>query len=119
MKFRESVALYMKASGLATVEAAPLYKKPSDLFRDAADGRKRIGSDLEGLPAWSFIVTSHTGVSRYPEASDRAHELAKRNGTHGAVIALRHGGDTVGQSFVIMRLDDFSELLVEHAREDS
>ncbi|MET2012359.1 hypothetical protein ABXJ56_12450 [Microbacterium chocolatum] len=105
LRFREGVALYAMLSGLDSARARPMRRRISDALGDG------ILPDVDGIPnVW--IETSSRISYRFGEDLDQARRLADDGGRKYAALVQHRSGRPLGDSFVVMSLEDWSALAV-------
>lgn len=104
-RFREATCWFLRGMGLP-VKPRPGYRKLSEALADDAQA-----SDIQGLTQWA-ITTRHEYKADFSGALDHAVKTAERDGKKwGAAVQWRQGDRSAGETYVVIELGTFAEVL--------
>lgn len=75
-------------------------------------GRPDDRGDIDGIPGWVIEAKNHRRFALAEWMSELEAETRNARATHGALVIKRRQ-HPVGQSYVVMTLDTFAELLAD------
>lgn len=112
-QLREAVALVLNVAGIET--ATPKPRHPSRSISERIAVEDLDAADVTGVANFHLNVTT-ADSARWGSALDSALVGARMAGNKIPAVAAYRRGRPIAQSFLIMRLEDFADLVAEQAK---